>query len=119
MFPCHNSKRSQVVVLEDSCSSPLPLKYGVSQASILSPMLFCIYMKLLSEVSRGLGLCCAQYVDDMLLYLQVPSAPWVAVEQLGHGLERVKDWMRANKLKLNPNKNEVLVVAPDLAVGVN
>lgn len=44
--------RSQKVVLGNSCSSPWPLAYGFLQGSILSSMLFNIYMKLLGVVKR-------------------------------------------------------------------
>lgn len=36
----------------------------------------------------------------------------VAVEELSCGLERVREWMRLNKLKLKFNKTEVLGVSP-------
>lgn len=98
-------------------SRPWLLTYGVPQGSAISPMLFNIYMKLLGEVTRELGLLCHQYEDDMQLYLQLPSNHRAAVKALGCGLASVRDWMKVNKLRLNPNKREVRVVGPDLALG--
>lgn len=54
--------------------------------------------------------------NDMHLYHWLPSDPRMAVEVLGFGLEQVRDWMKVNKLKLNPGKTEVLVVGPHLAL---
>lgn len=34
-----------------------------------------------------------------------------------HGLEKVWDWLKVSNLRLNPDKREVLLVGPDLALG--
>ena len=102
--------RSQKVVLGDACSAPRPLRFGVPQGSILSPMLFNIYMKPLGEVIRGFGVRCHQYADDTQLYLSFPPDSEEAVEVLDRCLEAVGGWMRVNKLRLNPDKTEVLLV---------
>nr|GFC52549.1 hypothetical protein [Tanacetum cinerariifolium] len=102
--------RSQKVVLGDACSAPLPLRCGVPQGSILSPMLFNIYMKPLGEVIRGFGVGSHQYADDTQLFLSFPPDSKGAVDVLNRCLEAVGSWMGANKLKLNPDKTEVLLV---------
>ena len=72
-------------------------------------MLFNIYMKPLGEVIRRCGLRCHQYADDTQLYLSFSSKPGEAVAVLNQCLSTVMDWMRANKLRLNPDKTEVLL----------
>lgn len=42
----------------------------------------------------------------------------VAVENLSHSLEWVWDWMRANKLRRNPDKMEVLFVGRDVQLRI-
>ena len=50
-------------------SAPWSLNCGVPKGSIISPMLFNIYMRLLGEVIRGCGASCHQYADDTQLYI--------------------------------------------------
>lgn len=45
--------------------------------------------------------------DYTQLYLTLPLDPKVAMESLNQGLVELMDWMRVNKLKLNPDKKEV------------
>ncbi|KAF7254503.1 Beta-tectorin [Varanus komodoensis] len=100
----------QKVVLGDYGSAPWQLCHGVPQGSILSPLLFNIYMKPLGEVIRRCGLRNHQYADDTQLYLSFSTNPGEAVAVLNRCLAEVMGWMRANKLKLNPDKTEVLLV---------
>uniref|UniRef100_A0A803U146 Reverse transcriptase domain-containing protein n=1 Tax=Anolis carolinensis TaxID=28377 RepID=A0A803U146_ANOCA len=111
--------RSQMVKLGDACSDPWPLSCGVPQGSILSPMLFNIYMKLLGEVIRSFGVGCHLYADDAQLYYSFPPNSKEASRVLDECLAAVSIWMRRNKLKINPDKTEVLLVdrKPDRGIG--
>lgn len=75
---------------------------------MLSPMLFNIYMKLLDEVSRGSGLCCHQYAEDIQLSftLLVPRAQPTPSEDGWC----IINWMRICNLKLNLVKMEMWLV---------
>ncbi|KAF7247959.1 putative RNA-directed DNA polymerase from transposon BS [Varanus komodoensis] len=109
-FHSYLNGRFQKVVLGDYGSVPWQLCHGVPQGSILSPLLFNIYMKPLGEVIRRCGLQNHQYADDTQLYLSFSTNPGEAVAVLNRCLAEVMGWMRANKLKLNPDKTEVLLV---------
>ena len=74
-------------------------------------MLLNIYMKPLGEVVQSFGLRCHQYADDTHLFLSSPPNSREAVLTLNQCLASVMGWMRANKLKLNPEKKEVLLVS--------
>ncbi|KAF7241901.1 putative RNA-directed DNA polymerase from transposon BS [Varanus komodoensis] len=109
-FRSYLNSRFQKVVLGDHVSTSWQLCHGVPQGSILSPLLFNIYMKPLGEVIRRCGLRNHQYADDTQLYLSFSTNPGEAVAVLNWCLAEVREWMRANKLKLNPDKTEVLLV---------
>ncbi|KAF7243586.1 putative RNA-directed DNA polymerase from transposon BS, partial [Varanus komodoensis] len=109
-FRSHLNGRFQKVVLGDYGSAPWQLCHGVSQGSILSPLLFNVYMKPLGEVIRRCGLRNHQYADDTQLYFSFSTNPGEAVAVLNRCLAEVMGWMRANKLKLNPDEREVLLV---------
>ena len=109
-FCSYLADRVQRVVLGDSSSDPWRLCHGVPQGSILSPMLFNMHMKLLGEVVRRFGLRSQQYADDTQLYLSFFTNSSVAVAILNSCLDSIMDWMRVNKLRLNPEKSEVLLV---------
>ncbi|KAF7239030.1 Potassium voltage-gated channel subfamily H member 6 [Varanus komodoensis] len=78
-FRSYLNGRFQKVVLGDYGSAPWQLCHGVPQGSILSPLLFNIYMKLLGEVIRRCGLRNHQYADDTQLYLSFSTNPGEAV----------------------------------------
>ncbi|KAF7245267.1 Lysophospholipid acyltransferase 1 [Varanus komodoensis] len=68
-------------------------------------------MKPLGDVIRRCGLRNHQYADDTQLYISFSTNPGEEVVVLNRCLAEVMGWMRANKLKLNPDKTEVLLVS--------
>ena len=53
------------------------------------------------------------YADDTQLYLSAaPNDLPMLVDRIEHCLLDVKDWMLTNKLKLNDDKTEVLLINP-------
>ncbi|KAF7243419.1 RNA-directed DNA polymerase from mobile element jockey [Varanus komodoensis] len=109
-FRSYLNGRFQKVVLGNYGSAPWQLCHGVPQGSILSPLLFNIYMKSLGEAIRRCRMRNHQYADDTQLNLSFSTNPGEAVAVLNRCLAEEMGWVRANKLRLNPDKTEVLLV---------
>lgn len=57
-----------------------------------------------------------QYADNIQLYSVQPLDPKVAMKTLNIK-EKVIKWMRANKVTLNPDQMQVLLVGSNLSLG--
>ena len=94
------SNRSFVVHTSDGQRSRLRIiKYGVPQGSVLSPMLFNIYISDLPETtSRKYG-----YADDLAILLRRPS--WKEMEEgLNKDMTILVDYLRKWRLQLSIGK---------------
>ncbi|KAF7251321.1 MAP3K7 C-terminal-like protein [Varanus komodoensis] len=94
--PCHDSKES-MQVFKQHCQ--IAEEYYEVKKEIA-----------LLEERKRCGLRNHQYTDDTQLYLSFSTNPGETVAVLNRCLAEVMGWMRANKLKLNPDKTEVLLV---------
>lgn len=86
-------------------SSVYYLRAGVPQGSVLSPLLFNIYVNdLISVIS---GCTCYQYADDTLLISRHVNFD-SACSNLQTNASRVVDWYASNLLKVNPVKTQLI-----------
>ncbi|XP_064418828.1 RNA-directed DNA polymerase from mobile element jockey isoform X2 [Latimeria chalumnae] len=105
--------RSQVVRLGSSLSAPAEISCGVPQGSILSPMLFAIYLLPLGAIAERFGVGFHCYADDVQLYLDFPANSPGEASVLEKCLGKIRSWMAGNWLRLNQKKTEVLLVGRD------
>ena len=112
-FKSYLNDRSFTVNIDKSRSKKCFLRIGVPQGSILGPILFILYTKELELIAKKHGFNIHLYADDTQLYIEFNPLhdQYQNIEQrIINCFEEVSCWMSDNKLKLNPNKTEVVVV---------
>ena len=100
---------------KECISEPFQTKYGVPQGSVLGPLLFTLYTTPLNNIVSRHNVCHHLYADDTQIYITLSkSEPEMSLALLQDCLLDVCDWMRSSKLKLSPDKTEVLLFGTKL-----
>ena len=106
--------RTQQIVIDDVKSDPTQLLYGVPQGSVMGPIKYCVYTLPIGAIIRSHGLDYSVYADDTQVYLSVnvndPVASKAALDKLNRCLSDIRSWMLQNKLKINDEKTEFLLI---------
>ena len=113
-FRSYLGDRTLRVQIDDSFSASQEILWSVPQGSVLGPLLFLIYLLPLGILIRKHGLELHAYADDTQLYISIKPINQSVVDEgvakLENCLTDIYTWMSQNKLKLNADKTEVLVM---------
>ena len=97
--------RSQSTIANNKKSKPEEITCGVSQGSILGPLLFNLYINDLATVS---DLTVRLYADDACLTFSESNLT-VLQNAMNKELNLVNDWLKVNKLSVNYTKSNYLL----------
>ena len=111
-FQSYLTNRFQRVKVGNIMSNRKNLEFGVPQGSVLGPLLFTMYTTPISKIITFFkGIQHHLYADDTQVYISLtPGNSLHAMNQLSNCLGKIQDWMSKNRLKLNPDKTEFLLV---------
>ena len=105
------SNRLQYVRVANDCSSKHKLACGVPQGSVLGPILCSMYTAPIADVIKRHGMRFHFYADDTQIYLSFnPLDASQSKSLIEECIQDVQLWMVTNKLKLNGDKTELLVL---------
>ena len=111
-FTSYLSNRTQCISIAGEKSESKHLPYGVPQGSVLGPLLFSAYMSDLGQLVRGFNIEFHSYADDTQLYIAFkPDEKDITIQQLELCIAKIRSWMIENKLKLNDDKTEFLLIS--------
>ena len=112
-FQSYLHDRSQTVSISNRSSEPSALSLGVPQGSVLGPVLFILYTKPLSSLISHHSVSSQSFADDTQIHdTCLPGQLDSTVLRVRECVDDVRRWMTCNKLKLNDDKTEILLIHP-------
>ena len=112
-FESYLASRKYYVQVEDYKSSLRSLDSGVTQGSVVGPLLYVLYTSPVADIIKSHDLQYHFYTDDTQLYITFKTDfaddACLAKSRVEHCVEETDRWMISNKLKLNDDKTELIV----------
>ena len=111
-FRSYLSGRTHSVKVGSTLSHPAALHCGVPQGSVLGPILFSLYTNPIGSIIHShSSINYHFYADDTQLYITLsPEHFSHSIQKLKNCLNDIQNFMFANKLKLNPDKTEFILI---------
>lgn len=92
-----------------------PIIYAKREFKSLKAILYLVYTSPLSDIAKKFNLSYHFYADDSQLYLSfqpaIPGDRDLAVSNIERCVLEIDHWMLVNRLKLNKDKAELLVIS--------
>ena len=114
-FRSYLSERSQVVYINGTTSDSYDVGYGVPEGLVLGPFLYLIYTSPIGDILRSHKMNFHLYADDTQIYVSFKYQKQIDFENIKVRIEacltEIMNWMTDNKLKLNPEKTELLILS--------
>ena len=104
-FKSYLSDRKQRVVLPSTVSEWTFIRVGVSQGSILGPLLFLVYI---NDIVRNIGSNIRLFADDTSLFIIVDN-PVTTADSFNTDLNKISQWAATWLVTFNPAKTEALL----------
>jgi hypothetical protein len=113
--------RRQSVSIGGISSVPTPVIYGVPQGSVLGPILYILYNTPMHDISVASGIMDHYFADDAQGYKSFRPSPSAADQRLAFAtlssaITEQRKWLSLNRLKLNEDKTDALLVSSKDAV---
>lgn len=106
MFASYLQNRSQIVKIGDFTSSKQNVNFGCPQGSIISPLMFLIYINNINKI--GLTGHLTLYADDTCLFYFGKSIHNI-VKNAQTDLDKLNEWFKFNLLTINTSKTTYMI----------
>ena len=107
-------QRKQFVNFSGYESTCEKIDVGVPQGSVLGPLLFLVHI---NDLQNNTNLKILNFADDTLLYRTFEKDTYLQDnENLNFELQKVSNWLKENKLKLNIDKTRTILFHPGKSV---
>ena len=101
-FESYLLNRYQFVSINGYESNILPMKHGISQGSVLGPLLFLMYV---NDLHNSIKYCKVRhFADDTNLLIISNKSPKSIQNYINFDLKNLCKWLRANRISLNSSK---------------